>query len=146
MKLDAWLLRLHQWIVDISQRKPQWWGQQCAIAMGMLCALRFVLDEHPNLIKTVGTGALLLISGGFWLQALSSAWFAGFRNVGVWGRIFIIGLAAGCVLGVLSNELSSAGLAAVGSSVATLSFYYFAACEPPAPPRRRESRVLGTQA
>lgn len=140
-RLDAILLRhVFQPVVDASQRQPAWWARQ-AVALTGVCLLL--------------TGALY---GWHWLLAVAALWIpavllltrapaalavlGGFRYLR-WGMLaFTVTLWVG--FGFVLPEFGGSQWLRLLFDASQLSFLYFAACRPPAPPRRRTapSRAL----
>ena len=131
------MFNLFQWIVDASQRQPQWWCQQCVKVEFVCLLLMATLRAEPWDAFSCVTFALNLLSVAvlWWVSAslpvlsgLSASWVTGIRR-GQW----LLSLA--CVL--LVRDAAAAAGAVAGLAVS--SFFSFAACRPPAPPKRRPS-------
>jgi hypothetical protein len=146
--LDAALLAVpFQWLVDFSQRRREWWVEQCAYALLVFGIVRWVMRDHNGwatfvLIINVCLSALFVAHARIpvllsYLQAAGRT----FRIILLVSEMFLLGLA---ILGVFINpETSARFLLNVLSDFTFISIYYFAACEPPAPPRKREETKLG---
>lgn len=131
MKFD-----LFQWLVDVSQRQPHWWCRQCTIG----AALTFSMTE---LFRPETRAVWGYIHLGVWATWLASMWvisasaaLAGEQGFPKGMRV-VLWCCAGVGLFILSREPSPFRFASFVADIMIASFYSFAACRPPAPPKRK---------
>lgn len=131
-RIDAWLIAgPFQTVVDISQRKPEWWAQQSLIATLVLECIRQVVFIKPSdwiAYALLFLGALCL--AGMWLFTLSPALlaYAG-SDRRLRAMLVVLSLFRIPVL-FTAPERAVIGLVC---DACYLSFFYFAACKPPRP-------------
>lgn len=132
-RIDDWLIEgPYQSVVDLSQRKPEWWARQSLIANLMMAFIRVAvfsveLAWRDYLILTICAAC----SAGIWITTLSPAWFAGMGQARFF-RLFLVGMAVTRLVALIGGDpvRSMAGLL---NDLALMSVYYFAACKPPRP-------------
>ncbi len=129
-RLDTWLIdNPYQGLVDISQRKPTWWAQQCVLGSLVMFVIQFVLFPQPGVWKPYAfLGVNTITLSVLWLATLSPAlfaWIGAARPV----RCFILVL---LLTNLYIDEPTRDVLVLFGNFGVT-SVYYFAACKPPRP-------------
>lgn len=125
-----------QWLVDESQKQPQWWCRQTAKVICVAAVLVLVFTDCPwsvgdsvaNFGAIIGAGCFVLISG----SALLCASFAN-RPTRWWFWAWSLF----AVMHVTSAEKAADCLA----TLAATAFVEFAFCRPPAPPKHRGRRL-----
>lgn len=132
-RIDDWLIEgPYQAAVDFSQRKPEWWAQQCVIGnFVMTCILIAVGPSDQPWLNYAVVGACLVLSPIQWIGTLIPAWFACFGAARL-TRLLLLGLSLPNLLGLLGTNPAIHILALLGD-VALVSYCYFAACKPPRP-------------
>jgi lysylphosphatidylglycerol synthetase-like protein (DUF2156 family) len=146
LRLDAFLLaRVFQPVVNLSQRQPMWWVQQSSVLAFLLLVMSGVLRgwAWPLAVTLlVFVPLALLVSLSPLLMAMFGAWSM-YRMLLTWVWLLVTALWAVAWLIVASRGLAGAddGLLLPDrlSSAAQLAMAFFAACRPPAPPKRRTS-------
>lgn len=139
--MDKKLISLHQWIVDETERKPGWWGEQVLLPSTIVAIITRVIRWNSGfdavfLLLTLFVGAFGIMA------ARNEALFKQFGEA-VWVRGVFLGLIA---INVFALFVQFSGLNVLDIISCTLfaSFYYFAACENPRPKKRKEKLVLST--
>lgn len=140
-RLDAFLLaQVFQPAVDAAQRPPSWWGRQSAALFGVsLLVLGAVAGWHWLLVVSLLAAPVMV------LAASSSAFYAA-MGAGTAVRLGLVVVVVGLwtLFAIVLPAWGAVEWLRVLSDVAQLAFFYFAACRPPAPPKRRTapSRAL----
>lgn len=140
--LDNKIISMYQWIVDTTERKPNYLAEQVMwpsvvvdlVIRALTWKGRFMDGFILLLILSVGA---LLISA-----ARNEAWFKRLGD-GAWIRMLFLGLVMGHVI-TLAIMPSGIGFLHIISTTLVGSYYYFAACEAPRPKKRKEKLVLRT--
>lgn len=135
MKLD-----IFQWLIDASQRQPHWWCRQCTIG----AALTFAMAEFYRPEQLTAWHYIGLFTGMVWLCSLwvssASATTAVHLDLPRSFRIFIWSF-AGVAIFALFNDPSEFRFLFALEQVMFASIYSFAACRPPAPPKRKREAL-----
>jgi len=137
--LDDKLIAAHQWVVDVSEKKPGWWAEQTAWVYTVATIVARVL------VWKGGWDAVMLFVG----LIVGSGMVMGSRNEAVlkslsqtsWIRMFFASFTIFSGTIWLLDFKSQSFLYFV-SSCMMLSYYCFAACQPPRPRKRKEKPVL----
>ena len=140
-RLDARLIAAHQWVVDITQCSPAWYGQQCAIAIGVLVVVRAALFDLVNWVLPL----LLLLVGLLWVVARAPTLYASI--ISGWTRAWFIAcllvrFVAAAALVAYGQPLAPFGLISLLIEAGSTAYAYFAACRPPRPRVPRTSPRL----
>lgn len=122
-----------QWIIDTSQRQPQWWCMRCAELM-LVCSILWFLLKEGITGEDAFDGALLLIVALFVNMLSQSAAMVARLGKIPQGLVLLLWLLA--LMSLLYID-SAAMLADRVYALAWASFYSFAACKPPAPPKHK---------
>jgi hypothetical protein len=139
-RIDAFVLGVYQVVVDWSGRKPGWWVEHAVLLWAVSVVLRIVLEQF-NPLSAVSLAATVGMVYVYLRVARSDAARAAFfGHMGV--RLFTLCFAVAGLGLRLSGETVAATLGLM-SDLGFLSTYYFGACKPPAPPRRRTQTKLG---
>lgn len=138
-RIDAWLIaHIYQAIVDISQRSPAWWAENCSYVcavFGMIGLMRHGLVDGFGFWICFGIFFTML---GLFLvvflvrSPILLAVVGRFHS----GRYFWLWLT---VIGIVCRAIVEFTLDRVVLSISDLgylSFLYFACCEPPRPRTR----------
>lgn len=139
-RLEAAVIAVpYQWIVDKTQLDKSWWMRQCVLLTVVVRVITHAMDSAWDGWAAVRLLGFLLVAG--WMMAVTlsdpaiEAWTAPWLRwlvfsftVPFWPLIFVV---------------PSANPLLVVGDLAYLSYYYFGACKPPAPPKRREQHNLG---
>lgn len=127
---------LFQWLVDASQRQPHWWCRQCTIG----AALTFAMTEFSRLEPRTAWSYIGLFAGMSWLAFLWVSSASATSAVGISlnkGVRVLLWCFAGMSLFILFREPSAFRFSSFMSEIMFASVYSFAACRPPAPPKRK---------
>lgn len=146
--IDVKLLGAYQAVVNLFQRKREWWVEQCAYLMAVLFALMWGASEK-GWLETIGLFGGLLYAMTTFYEARLPVYFERLRAA-VNFRHYLLVFFLACwafdfaVLTFAPEEVDGIGRLLVSwiGRIALLSPSYFAACEPPAPPRKREQKKL----
>lgn len=135
---DAWLIaRIYQPIVDLVQRKPQWWVEQCAFAIVVTTILQRIFG-HTSYVH-VGFDVFFALV--FVLTARTDYLFAELATMDIVRRWCMVttGVCIPFILIPLPNTPYALNLLDLANLLPFASVYYFAACRPPKPrePKRR---------
>ena len=126
---------LFQWIVDATQREPHWWGRQCSILNATCILLWASMVETWGAWRCVLIAVCLISIGLMWTTSRSAAWFARVDFGPYCRRVMWVT----SILLFPVMDLTATSLSSFLSNAATAAFFSFAACRPPAPPKRRPS-------
>lgn len=137
--IDRAVLRAHQWVVDLTQRPAAWFVAHCAVGDLFMHFARFVAGEDKGFWEWLILFLCLLCDTWIYLLARSSvstvlkAWSA------PWFRVTFLALVVSylCLFFVRGMPSPALGFSFV-AEVLTTAIWYFAGCDEPAPPRRRE--------
>jgi len=134
MNLDAYVIHLHQQVVDTLQRRPVQIAKVVTATYIAASAIDLVNRPDPVLITLYPVLAVLML-----LSCSVEHWYARLNDAS-FTRLLLFVLLAG---EVLSNAFKAqVNFASFINSVCITSFYYFAACTPPKPPKRKEKFAL----
>lgn len=145
-KLDAALVAVpYQWLVNLSQRKKEWWVEQCAFAMFLTGVWAMALaDTMPGWFRVAAGIAFSLGAAMFFLISRVPPLM---ENLAADAQRRALDLVfSAFVTALLLIKFDSACVLLILHNVAWVSAHYFAACEPPAPPMRRSRLHLGDTA
>lgn len=143
--IDAFLInRVFQPVVDASQRTPVWWVRQTGVLFLIITAMSGALVEWHWSVVLV----LLIMPVGLFVATSSPAMLAMVGDVPVYRKINIVVTAVGvgsrvAIVMFLDAVFDTRVALSIACLVVWLALVCFAACRPPAPPRRRESRIPG---
>jgi hypothetical protein len=135
--IDRKLISIFQWIVDVTERQPAWLVEQTAWAFVTADIVATVLTWHGFLsfigaTLTLAVGTYMIISSRIPALLAKNAETDG--NFRLWTVAYTIynffDLCFHAKIGVAAHLLSS---------VLLMACYYFAACKPPRPRRRRQT-------
>lgn len=134
MTLDAYVIHLHQQVVDTVQRRPVQIAKVVTATYIAASAIDLVNRPDPVLITLYPILAVLML-----LSCSVEHWYARLNDAS-FTRLLLFVLLAG---EVLSNVFrAQVNFASFINSVCVTSYYYFAACTPPKPPKRKEKFAL----
>lgn len=134
MSIDDYVINLHQQVVDALQRRPVQLAKVVTAVYIAASAIDLVNRPDVVLITLYPILAVLML-----LSCASERWFAQLNDAKL-TRLLLFALLAG---EVMSNALKAqVNFASFINSVCVTSFYYFAACRPPKPPKRKEKTFL----
>ena len=130
MTLDAYVIHLHQQVVDALQRRPVQIAK--VVTATYIAASAIDLVNRPDVVlitlyPIMAVLMLLFCSVEHWYARLNDASFT---------RLLLFALLAGEVLGNVFR--AQVNFASFVNSVCVTAYYYFAACTPPKPPKRKE--------
>lgn len=135
--IDTWLLRLHQRLVDWSQRPPLWWVEQSGYALGTFALLDAGLRGADHLARDAMAALSLVVNLTFAAAAITSSRRPAFARNLIGGEIFRkIVLAMFLVLAPWLLRANPVGLM---ERIAFICVLYFWICQPPRPRRRRQA-------
>jgi hypothetical protein len=145
--IDKKIIDAHQFLIDVSERKPTWWAENIAwayVAFGFI-GLVLVRSIRPQLflIDLFWTGIILIAGGAMVCISRVPAFFSmvGARNF--IRAIFWVDLAMRIIS--LFSSAENWKVAYMINSALLLSYLYFCACKPPRPRKRRQaSAQIGT--
>lgn len=134
--LDKWLIdQVYQRVVDFTQRHPHWLAGQsallCAVCAVVQMCLKYSELEISSLVLSVfGIACIsgLAVTTKYPYLMVPSAMDFFLRQYTLW--CFLIGLALDLLVWKFTPLADLA-------QITFMSFFYFAACHPPAPPKPR---------
>ncbi len=138
--IDTKLIAAHQWVIDETQRKPGWWAEQVIMAGTAMEIVRKVVTWEGGwdaaLLLLVLIVCALLVGAARQPPLLKSI------GQSMWIRGFFIGLSALHIFTLFTEPGKVAlNVLELVSSLCMLSYYSFAACDDPKPPKRKEKLV-----
>lgn len=134
MTIDQYVIHLHQQAVDNLQRRPVVLAKAATVLYAAAAAIRVMETEDGVLL-----GLSLLCAATMAATNRSESWFASVGSV-YWIRVFMLAmLAADTVFNLFKDDINFAGYL---MTLSLVSYYYFAACKPPKPPKRKEKTFL----
>lgn len=135
--IDSRVISLFQRIVDQSERQPAWWVEQTAWAY-VAAAIVATIHTNDGIWQVIGVaGALALATALIWSSKKPSLLAASASAVKPFRLGFLVLI--GCNAVSLILHTNSGRAAQLLSSVLLTACYYFAACNPPRPRRRRQT-------
>ena len=137
-KIDSWLIdNVYQPIVDASQLKPMWLARQCAAVNAVVGLCRWGLLPDSGYLELAILIPCYCIAYAITLhETLTKSVFNG-----IWRKM---GLAIAPLSVVIAYQVDTTPMElAVLSSATYLSYLYFIACRPPAPPKRKTQLQKG---
>jgi hypothetical protein len=140
-RIDAWLIaRVYQPMVDLFEKKPQWWVEQCSMAL-LLSAVMVSMWRDSGSMQYVRLATDVLCAALFVAYARMPVLFEWLAKADFTRRfLLILDLPLMVLILIPTKDYSYAiNVADISNSIAFLSVYYFAACRPPKPrePKRR---------
>lgn len=140
--MDEKLISVHQWIVDETERKPAWWVEHTAWAYIAISIVSVALRWRSGW-DVVIIAAVLAMGSRCILYAQNPAklYADALRSMPL--RVFLVFLTAYSVadLAIQRDTVSTTNLL---SNLLLTSSYYFAACHPPRPRKRRQVARLSS--
>ena len=149
-RIDTFLLnRVYQPIVDRAQKTPLWCARQAAWTLLLATLLKYLFQTEPVVSDWVDalsvfanifvcSFALLVTSSDFNINNIrTDSWR-------LWGFVATVMFWPGYLFAMAMGEFSLTPVRAAINlgNLAWLSLVYFAACNPPAPPKRKTSPKL----
>lgn len=139
--IDRRFVTFYQWVVDISERRPAWWIEQTAcayVAADIIAAVLTKTDasEMISIALTLFVGAVMIMASRI------PPLLAVFATIGVPFRLFFLATTAFNTV-ILCLRPSAGNAADMLGSAMLMSYYYFAACRPPRPRKRRQLVAQG---
>jgi hypothetical protein len=146
-KLDHRVLRLHQWLVDWSQRKPTWWIENCDYGYGILALMCLFFGKVTW--STYLLAFLVLVNAGFFLLVCKVELLRKSVAELYYIRLFFLAFLITCfairISGLfMGRPVMVDDLAGLISDVCFIGMYYFSACEDPKPKEPRRAPVPET--
>lgn len=139
MMIDTKLIAAHQWVIDETQKKPTWWAEQVIMGATSLDIVHKVLTWNSGWDAVMLL--LILVITAMLVHATKNPVF--FKSIGESKRIrmfFLSFVVYHCATLFLEKDLAMNLLQTI-STMFMGSYYYFAACEDPKPPKRKEKLV-----
>jgi hypothetical protein len=138
--IDTKLIAAHQWVIDETQKKPGWWAEQVIMAGTAMEIVRKVVTWDSGwdavLLFLVLVVAALLVSAARQPILLKSI------GTSTWIRPFFLGLTALHLFTLFAEPGKLAlNMLELVAALCMLSYYCFAACDDPKPPKRKEKLV-----
>ena len=137
--IDDKLIDAHQWVIDETQKKPGWWAEQAIMAATALDLVRQVLKWEGGWDAVVVL--ILLVVSALLVHACKNPAFLKTFGEAKYIRCFFMGMIAYRIYMMFTQPETGIYLLECFSSIFMLSFYYFAACNDPKPPKRKEKLV-----
>lgn len=127
---------IFQWLVDTSQKQPHWWARQATIISMILLALRVALRGAPDAGTYVLVAVCLVAFCLNWYMTADAERCAYIGTSPVWfSRLFWVFVIFAALLSLA--EQTASGYAGAAWAICFNAIYSFAACRPPAPPKRK---------
>lgn len=139
--IDQKIINAHQWVVDESERQPAWWAEQTAWAFiaADITAAALSWENTRDIVVVV---LCLIVGTAMIVTARNAALLASLSERMMPHRMTFLALLGYQVYQIV-NELTVTRAAHLLASVLLLSSYYFAACKPPRPRKRRQVFAQG---
>lgn len=144
-RIDQFLLKhIFQRIVNESQRQPHWWSGQCGKLLIVLSVVRIALA-----VGGPGFWAILFLNvvnlGIAWLYiwiARSPAVLAAIAGPPMWRWVWLVTAVFFTILDLITMrpEGSSDTVVTTIGFYVFMCYYFFAACHPPKPKERKQTR------
>lgn len=134
MRLDQYLVHLHQTAVDGLQRRPIVFARFLTVIYIVTAAIQMLNKPEPVMLALYPLLAVImltLLTAERRYATLGNAKFV---------RLFLFILLGVEAFGNLFRP--EVNFASFINSMAITSYYYFAACTPPKPPKRKEKTFL----
>lgn len=139
MMLDEKIIQLYQWIVDTTEKKPQWLAKQVAMVYLIPEAMARIVGWESGW-DAVWLLVTMVVAGSMVYATYDESLFKVFGD-SPWARPVLL-----CVI---ISQLATFAMVSSGRSflfiiggIGMLSYYGFAACEGPRPKKRKEKLVL----
>lgn len=141
--IDTKVLAFYQWLVNVSGKKPMWWGEQCCYLLLVGIGFGFFREDTviPRWLHLVLLTVMVLIAGALWAVSRSELLWSiekKLRGEMFWRIAFLILMADD----ILATMVGFGHPDALAISLAFLSYQYFALCEEPPPPKPRTRTTL----
>lgn len=139
MIIDTKIIDAHQWIVDQTQKKPGVCAEQAIMAATAVDIVHRVITWKSGWDAVMLL--IVLIIAAALVHATKNPVF--FKSLGesMYIRIFFLGFVAFHVSLLILEDNVAINLLKMFSTIFMGSFYYFAACDEPKPPKRKEKLV-----
>lgn len=141
--IDEKLISAHQWVVDTSEKKPEWWAENLAWAYVAFGVIGYFLlkstDSNPFSAYIFWTGLLLIAGAMMVVFARTPALFAMMGTKKIMRVLFGADLVFRIVMFFSHPEHWRA--AYMINSALLVSYCYFSACQAPRPRHRRRAVV-----
>jgi hypothetical protein len=132
--IDQWIIDRFQWVVDLTQRTPQWWVGVMSVLYCLSGPFRAAFGDlgwfTGGAIFLIGVVLYWIHTSPGWVAHLASAYFfrisLTFMMLGFW------------IGGVLAKNFSVPSFI---TDVALISIYYFACCKPPKPRKKTQTKL-----
>lgn len=137
--IDTKLIAAHQWVVDESQKKPGWWAEQAVMGATAMELVHSVLtwDSGWDAIVVL----LVLIVAPLLVHAARTPHILKSLGQSTWVRGLFLGLVALDAFTLFATDQIGINVIDLLGTVLMLSYYCFAACDDPKPPKRKEKLV-----
>lgn len=145
-KIDNFILKMYQSLIDMSQKHPNWWIEQSGYATMIFGAINVFLRPSPDGWVYFGMLLDMLCGAVFLIVARNSQLIlqAGKEH---FMRSLIFMLTIGILIGYAYRVYDNFQLYLIPCTIRDviyMSFWYFAACKPPAPPKKKEKLALAS--
>jgi hypothetical protein len=137
-RIDQWLIdKVFQRIVDWSQREGGWWIRELAFFCAIYSVIRIVaqvLGYTPDARSIVGISIDFLCALMFCWWARDKVRVANLGTATSWRRFFIVFSFISLPLDLWRYPFN------LPCDIAFIGFYFFAACRPPKPREKKETK------
>lgn len=138
--IDTKLIKAHQWVVDVTEKKPGWWAENSIMAATAFDLVRNVLTWDSGWDAVILLLCLVCCTG--LVYAARNEVLLKAAGDSKWIRGFFVGVVAFQVFTLFVNNHIAIDILDVLSATLMLSYYCFAACQGPRPRKRKEKLVL----
>lgn len=133
-KIDQWLIDHTQNVVDLTGLKPAWWIRWSGIVMVLAAIIRLAFHD----MSVLGVIATTLMGSCIVLGSASDAYIAAMGSF-PFVRYYLV--VATVVTWCLSTLMKQFSVGMLVTDMAWLCAYYFAACKPPRPRKKTQTKT-----
>lgn len=135
MTLDEKIIQAYQWIVDTTEKKPQWLAKQVAMLYLIPEAMARIVNWQSGW-DAVWLLVTMMVAGSMIYATHVEPLFRSFGN-SFWARPVLLGLIVGQIIVCTMAPTGRSFLFIIGG-IGMLSYYGFAGCEAPRPKRKEK--------
>lgn len=137
--IDQWIIDHFQAVVDLTQKSTQWW----VATMSVVYALSGPFSSHFGDMPWIIGGFIFLFGFILYYLAIKHPDWTLFLGSAFYGRIILLSMfTAYWVTKVVIGAFDGKDVPTVVVYYSLVCIHYFAACKPPRPRKKTESKLV----